>query len=381
MRILFITNNYTPYSGGVVSSIQATVGALQALGHEVQIVTLNFLGAKHQDPPYVHRVPSLLRFVYKNNRMAMPWRAKRHLRAIITRFSPDVIHVHHPFLLGWLGAQLGRRLSIPIVFTYHTLYEHYAHYVPAPELLVKFIIRRQVEQFCRYVDGIVLPSNAMHSHVGPTRAATLVLPSGLNQHFVDLPFRPHTIAEHNTIRLLLVSRFAPEKNIEWLLDVMILLRFCNVELTLVGHGAEYERLQFYAYRQLHLQETVIFVHKPTPQELLACYKRADIFLFPSTSDTQGLVLAEAMACGKPVVALDGPGQRDIIRDGYNGYIVKTKKQMADRIIDIARDRKLYKHLQDGAWHTGRDYDPLFLTRKLLTFYQGLLKKFIPEDQS
>jgi len=374
MRILFITNNYTPYSGGVVSSIQATVGALQELGHEVQIVTLNFLGTKHQDPPYVYRIPSLLRFVYKSNHMAIAWRAKRHLRDIITRFSPDIIHVHHPFLLGRLGAQLGRRLSIPVVFTYHTLYEHYAHYVPAPQWLVTFLIKRQVERFYRYIDGLVLPSCAMHSQVDPTSVPTLVLPSGLNLHFVDLPFRPHTIAEHNTIRLLLVSRFAPEKNIEWLLDVMILLRFCNVELTLVGHGVAYERLQFYAYKQLHLTQTVIFVHKPTPQELLACYKKADIFLFPSTSDTQGLVLAEAMACGKPVVAIDGPGQRDIIRDGYNGYIVKTKKQMADKIIDIARDGKLYKRLQDGAWHTGRDYDPLFLTRKLLTFYNRLLPK-------
>ncbi len=374
MRILFITNNYTPYNGGVVSSIQATVSALQALGHEVQIVTLDFLGGEHQDPPYVHRVPSLLRFTYKNNRMAVPWRAQRYLRALINRYSPDIIHVHHPFLLGWLGAKLGKRLSIPVVFTYHTLYEHYAHYVPAPQSLVTWYIRWHVRRFFKYVQGIILPSTALRGRIPEGKAKILVLPSGLNPYFIDLPLRLIIIQENRILKLLLVSRFVPEKNIEWLLDVIVLLKFCRVELTLVGHGAYYERLRMYAHDQLNLKQMVQFILKPTPQEIVSYYKKTDIFVFPSVSDTQGLVLAEAMACGKPVIALDGPGQRDIIRDGYNGYIVHTKKQMADTIIALARDGQLYKRLQEGAWHTGRSYDPLFLTQRLVTFYNELLGK-------
>jgi|SRR5579863_641224 len=374
MRILFITNNYTPYSGGVVNSIQATVTALQALGHEVRIVTLDFLGTAHQDPPYVYRIPSLLKFTYKNNRMAIPWRAKRYLRTMITQFAPNVIHVHHPFLLGNIGVQLGKQLSIPVIFTYHTLYEHYVHYVPAPTWLTTLFVRWRVNHCCRVVDGIVLPSSAMQHRITDTQAATLILPSGLGPSFVDLPLKIHTIAEDQLIRLLLVSRFVPEKNIEWLLDVVKLLRFCMVELTLVGYGTHYNRLRAYAYEFLKLKGIVTFVHKPTPQELLMCYKNTDMFVFPSTSDTQGLVLAEAMACGKPVIALDGPGQRDIIRNGYNGYIVNTQEQMAETILTIARDGKVYKKLQEGAWQTGRNYDPLFLTHKLVRFYNGLLNK-------
>src|SRR5579872_5344972 len=134
MRILFVTNNYTPYSGGIVSSIDATVHALYAKGHDVLLVTLDFFGVAVSEHKYIVRIPTIFRFMYKSNHMAIPWRATYELLSLAQTYSPDIIHVHHPFLLGKSGLDVAHILGIPCVFTYHTLYEQYAHYVPVPSL-------------------------------------------------------------------------------------------------------------------------------------------------------------------------------------------------------------------------------------------------------
>src|ERR1700722_5551560 len=323
MRILFVTNNYTPYAGGVVKSIQATVDALHHQGHEVFIVTLDFLGSLHDDPSYVFRIPSLIRFTYKQNYMAIAWRPRHYLEWYIKQLSPDVIHVHHPFLLGFLAAQLAKKHKIPVVLTYHTLYEQYAHYVPVPSGFAAWMIRIVVARFCKQVDGIIVHSQAVFACVVYGYAPLMILPSGVSAPFLSIPFQRKTISAH-PVRLLVVSRLVPEKNITWLLDLIALMPEVPVTLTIVGFGMLYDELRDYAYTTLQLGSRVCFVYKPSLDALLEQYRSAHLFLFSSTSDTQALVLAEAMASGTPVIALDGPGQRDIIEDGYDGFMMHDK---------------------------------------------------------
>src|SRR5579872_5996916 len=158
LRIAMVTNNYTPYSGGVVNSINSHVQALQDLGHEILIITLDFLGSQHRDPPYVKRVPCPIKFIYKNNHMAVPWRADHHVLELLQEFKPSIIHSHHPALLGMSACHVARLLSIPVVFTYHTLYEDYAHYAPLPERMTRPVIKKVVHDYCCSVDGIIAPS-------------------------------------------------------------------------------------------------------------------------------------------------------------------------------------------------------------------------------
>ena len=146
-------------------------------------------------------------------------------------------------------------------------------------------------------------------------------------------------------------------------------------LTLVGYGEHAKQLQEYAYHALQLpKERVQFVHKPPKEELLRYYSAADLFLFSSTTDTQGLVLAEAMACATPVVAIDGPGQRDIVRNGDNGFLVHSIQEMGVVVTRIAHDAALHKKLCCGAQETAHRYNPATITQQLIGLYKNAMEK-------
>src|SRR5579863_5217442 len=154
MRIFFVTNYYTPYSGGVTQSIIAITDALRTQGHEVFIITLDF-EPKTKSAPNVIRVPCPIRFMYKKNYMAIPWRPTYFITQLLRQYKPDIVHVQHPFLLGTSGLRAARACNIPCVFTYHTMYEDYAHYVPLPHRFTKKLISSAVRRFCNNVDGII----------------------------------------------------------------------------------------------------------------------------------------------------------------------------------------------------------------------------------
>lgn len=374
MRIFFVTNNYTPYSGGVISSITASTDALLAQGHEVFIITLDFLGAhKHTDPDYVIRIPCPIKFMYKKNHMAIPWRPTHAITQLLKQYKPDIVHVHHPFLLGVSALRAARRCHIPCIFTYHTLYEEYSHYVPIPDLCAKPLIRSTVARFCNAVDGIIVPSNAVKEYLLTQNITTPIntIPSPLRSFFFTPKTKPKVVHAKKHYELLVVSRFVPEKNIPFVFDVFKQLPE-NFTLTLVGYGSDYQRMQELAFDTLQLsQKRVRFIHKPPLDDLLHCYRNADLFIFPSQTDTQGLVLAESMSQGLPVIALDGPGQRDIITNGYNGFIVNNAHEMAITIMNIAHDTALHNKLSSGARATAQYYHTDSITKKLLRFYSAI----------
>ena len=381
MRIVFVTNNYTPYTGGVVSAIKALTYGLEQVGCEVHIITLDFLGNNHGDPHNVQRVPCPIRFVYKGNRMAIPWRPYSNMLRIIKDLKPTIIHSHHPFLLGSTARAVARALSIPHVFTYHTLYESYMHYVPLPISIGRFFLKRHIGIFLKSVDGIIVPSKAVCDYIKQTYAVKppmQVLPSPLQLPYTQQEIAFKKLVLHAPFHLLLVTRFVPEKNIKWVLTM-----YCQLKkqgsfvLTLVGYGFEYESLKQYAYSILKLSDKeVIFIHKPSPEQLIRSYIESYLFVFPSLIDTQGLVLAESMACGMPVIALPGPGQQDIIRNGYNGFIVDTESEMVDTIVHISRNSFLYQALQEGAFHTALAYYPQQIAKQLVSFYTSCIEQKI-----
>lgn len=374
--ILFVTNNYTPYSGGVVSSIQASTHELQKRGHSVHIVTLDFLGNNHNDPEFVTRIPCPLKFRYKTNPIAAPWRPTHNLQDVTQKIKPDIIHVHHPFLLGASAARVAQTLRVPIVFTYHTLYEHYAHYIPLPQQLTQWALKRIVPAFCAGIDGIIAPSNAiklMLEHACINKP-TIVLPSSIQAPF--LPAENFTLKAHTPFHLLHVGRFVKEKNVPFILDLMPQLPVHQFKLTMIGYGELYEEIQAYAFKTLKLSPAQVqFFHKPEKDVIARAYRDADLFLFSSYSDTQAIVLAESMAAGTPVLALDGPGQRDIIKQGYNGFIVHNADEMIGHINKIAGDKRLHETLQNNAWLTAQHYTPEQIIERLEAFYAKIITTF------
>lgn len=375
MRIFFVTNNYTPYSGGVVSSIITTTEALRTQGHEVFIITLDFLGKQHNDPDYVIRITCPIKFMYKKNYMAIPWRPTHAITQLLKKYKPDIVHVHHPFLLGMSALQAAQTYKIPCVFTYHTMYEEYAHYIPLlPQQWVKPLIHSIVTHFCSTVNGIIAPSNAIKEYLSlqninpPIR----VIPSPLSPLFFTQ--HPHTKSlEHKQqFKLLLVSRFMPEKNIPFVFNVFKQLPE-NFTLTLIGYGDQYETMQTLAFTTLQLSPNrVTFIPKQSHKRLLNYYHEADLFIFPSQTDTQGIVLAESMSQGLPIIALDGPGQRDIILNGINGFIINNTDHAVTTIMKIATDTSLHNQLISGAFNTAQQYHTNHIVKKLLDFYHMII---------
>lgn len=363
MRVAFVTNNYTPYAAGVVKSIDAITDQLRAMGHEVLIIAPQFL-KEHHDPEYVVRIPSFFRFMYQKKHMAVSWRAKHYLKQFLTQFNPDMVHVHHPFLLGYMARSIAKQMGIPVFFTYHTIYEDYVHYVPLPSRMVRPIVTKQVLAFCASVDHVVTPSIGIQGYLRQHGIRdTTVIASPIRNEFYNEQCTQKNLT--SPYQLICVSRFAKEKNLLMLFEVLDKLPK-EYHLTFVGYG----------HLEAELRESaqgfpgrVHFVINPPLQELLEVYQKAHIFLFPSQTDTQGIVLAESMATGTPVVALDGIGQRDIIKEGYNGFMVKDASHMAHIVHKIISNHIGYNTLQQQARESVGRYAPRNIVEQLLKVYK------------
>jgi glycosyltransferase involved in cell wall biosynthesis len=372
MRIFFVTNNYIPYSGGVTQSIIAETDALRSQGHEVFIITLEFVDKKNEpqsDPAHVIRIPCPIKFMYKKNYMAIPWRPTHAIKKLLQQYKPDIVHVHHPFLLGVSALHAAQKVNIPCVFTYHTIYEDYAHYVPLPKYYTKKLIHALVKHFCNAVDGIIVPSSAIKEYLCAQRITKpmAVIPSPLRAAFLT-QYKKNSPVNKKIFNLLVVSRFVPEKNIPFVFDIFKQLPE-NFNLTLVGYGNQFYAMQDLAFNTLKLShDRVHFIHQPSQDELLNQYRNADLFIFSSQTDTQGIVLAESMSQGVPVIAIDGPGQRDIVINNYNGFIINNAQDAAQKIILIANDTTLHNALIAGAVATAQNYHADRIMQKLLTFY-------------
>jgi 1,2-diacylglycerol 3-alpha-glucosyltransferase len=326
VRVALFTNNYLPFCGGVTISVETLRRGLTARGHEPWVFAPRFPGATDTDPRIV-RYPSLPAATYPEFAVAVPFsrRIARHARAL----AFDVFHAHHPFLLGPAARRLARRGRRPLVFTYHTRYEKYAHYVPVRRRVVETAAVWLSARFAARADVVIAPSAVVRDELR-TRGVEVpiaVVPTG-----VDLDaFAPgDRRAARRTLGLsfddplvLYVGRLDREKSVE-----RVLLAFDRIastvpaaRLALVGRGMEADRLARFA-RRLGAGSRILFAGGRPHDTLPAWYRAADLFLFASETETQGLVLAEAAACGLPAVAVSAPGCDEVIRDGETGLLTK-----------------------------------------------------------
>jgi glycosyltransferase involved in cell wall biosynthesis len=327
VRVALFTNNYLPFRGGVTTSVETLRRGLSARGHRVWVFAPRF---RHRvpDPPWVFRYPSVPAATYPDFALAIPWAPR--LAAQARALEPDVIHAHHPFLLGPAARRLARRTGRPLVFTYHTRYEKYAHYVPVHEPLVATVALMLSVHFAATADAVIAPSAAVRDHLVArgVRTPVAVVPTG-----IDLEqFRPGDAGRAREALgldpdgpvLLYVGRLDREKSVE-----RILLAFDRIaavmpraRLLLVGQGTEAGRLATLA-RTLAAGPRIHFVGGRPHEALPPYYQAADLFLFASETETQGLVLAEAAACGLPAVAVGAPGTDEVVRDGETGLLTKA----------------------------------------------------------
>ena len=373
--IVFITNNYKPYSGGVVSSIDSARAALIKQGFIVYIITLDFLSKYTETDHNIIRLYCPFKGIYKTKHIAIPWGTYVQMYTHINAIKPDIIHAHHPFLLGATGQQISRELHIPIVFTYHTMYEHYLHYMPFLQGVVKPLMQYHIRKFCNSIDGIIVPTISVNKYLQAQGIITpmQVIPSSILPLFIHpQPYKKDFKAPR--FHLISVSRFVKEKNIFFLINVFAQLDKNKFQLTLLGYGSELNVLRNYTYNILRLKECdITFIEHPSKTLLAEYYAKAHLFIFASHSETQGLVLAEAMAAGTPVIALKAIGAQDIIKNGVNGFLVENMYDMQEAIENCAHHEAMYMSLVQNAWHTAQSYHPEKIGYYLINFYRNIIE--------
>lgn len=347
LRVLITTDWWEPVVNGVVASVQTLRSALRALGCEVRVLTLS-QGILSRHEPGVYRIGSVsAAMVYDRARIGMPT-SRKVLRDILA-WRPDVVHSQCEFSTHRWARRISRLLGVPLVHTYHTIYEDYTHYY-SPSRTVG---RKVVESFSRRVlegtDAVIVPTAkvaALLSGYGVDRP-THVIPTGL-----DLArFRPARTAQERadvrTLRerlgiapgqkvLLSVSRLAKEKNLEEVLDLVAAADRDDAVLVMVGDGPHRAELEAHA-AALGIAQRVRFTGVVSPGEIQRWYRVGDVFLSASRSETQGLTFIEALASGLPLLCRRDPSLNGVILEGRTGWQFEDADQFVPRLRTLLDD--------------------------------------------
>jgi len=362
MRILLTAESYLPYVSGVTVSVDALARGLGARGHEVLVMaprpasgrSVESVGSPGPEPRHAWLASyQLPRFAPPSYRMPwpVPWhRGMREARA----FSPDIVHAHHPFVTGLMARRIAIASGAPLVFTHHTRFADYGHYLgrlagPGRHMTDAFLRR-----WWTGCAAIIAPSNDLADEIRGRltpghESRVQVIPTGIDVTGIRalVPVNPRATAgwPADTIVAASLGRLAAEKSPMTVLDAVAaaVLRVPELRLLMIGGGPEQDALRRRAL-QADLAGRVHFTGGLPRPDALARLAGADLFVFASRTETQGLVLAEALAAGLPAIALDGPGVRDSVRDGTDGVIVATDPseqrtaRLAHAIATVAIDR-------------------------------------------
>lgn len=365
MRVAMFTNNYLPFIGGVPISIERLRKGLESQGDDTLIVAPRYKDQPEQEAGVV-RVPSLLAMgenrEFRLANIFLP-RIRKRLRV----FKPDVIHLHHPIWLGSLGLFMAKRLGVPAVYTYHTRLEHYAHFVPLPGTLFRNLISHAlVKRFANRCDSVIVPTYSTEEYlrmIGVT-TPTFVQPTGIEYDRFQSVDEEKLTALREQLGLtdqkvfISVARLSNEKNIDFMIDAIDRLRKetrVPFRFLMIGDGHQRDRLQK-KIDSLGLESHFYLAGAIQPEDMALWYNLGDAFLFASKSETQGMVILEAMSAGLPVVAVRSSGIDDVVRDGQNGF--KTPENQS-RWVACARqlleDDDLRESLSQKARSFAADY--------------------------
>lgn len=393
MKIAIFTEVYRPIVNGVVTSVDSLAEQLRTLGHDV------FTFAPHipkgaESAGRVFRMPSLPLPARTEYRLTLPLVARRNKARFLSQC--DVIHSHSLFITGWMASYYARRrFRVPLIYTYHTLLDRYAHYSPLGQRLTSQLTRELTKTYANAADAVIVPTKTVAAELRNqgVSAPVCVVPTGIDLEVfrridrrAGLAIRDKFGIPHDAPMLLLVSRLAHEKNVPLALEALERLqtRLPGAHLLLVGAGPLRHSLEE-RVRASHLGGVVHFAGSIEHSEIPLFYAAADVFVFPSITETQGLVLAEAFAAGLPVVALDNPQTRDVFGEHLAGEIVADGESMANAIYELVRnaDRRLLAvtHAKTAA----AAFDARATAGRVLAIYEAVLStvqagsSLTPED--
>ncbi|BDP42379.1 mannosyltransferase [Deinococcus aetherius] len=371
LRIGLFTDTFLPDQNGIVTSVGLLSDELRARGHHVEVVAPSFPNEygpeEHDTRPDVRRVSSVRYVFLPTYRLAWPTRKDFERKY-------DLVHTHTPLTLGLAGARLARKWRVPHVTTYHTHIEAYTHYLPGLTPLQKHtgIVTRIMGLYYRRAQAVITPTAAM---LDVTQAMgvknPVVIPTAVEPEVLRKAPPVENPWPAGRRRLLSVGRLAREKRFDLVLDALAGLP--DAHLVVLGEGPEREHLIGHAER-LGVADRVSFLGVRPWTEIGAYYRLAELFLFASDTETQGLVLQEAQLMGVPVVAVGARGTLSGVAHGGSGYLVPPGDVGALRghAAEILADPALWARLSRGARAFGTAWTPGGVAERVLDVYAGVL---------
>lgn len=374
MKIGIFTDTYVPDTNGVVTVVRLMERELRRAGHEVLVFAPAHPGLWDEDP-HVFRFRSVRFVLYKGLRLAIPY----NRRALAMLRDLDVVHSQDPFSVGLVGFWASLRYGIPHVHTYHAQYVEYRKYLPYLIRPSRRAVERLSRTLCNQCDAVIAPSAALQQELlrYGVRVPVHVLPFGVDEELFDRPpgwdLRQALGLPPDAEVLLYVGRLGWEKNIELVVRSFrwVAAARPRVWLVIVGDGPHRPALERIV-RELALTERVIFVGQLPWERLVAPYQQASLFVFASKTETQGLVVMEAMTAGLPVVAVRAMGVADLVQSGETGILVDDGEEaFAEACLELLTDEPRRRELGRRACAWARAHSAQASVAQLIAIYEGV----------
>ncbi|MGH8594172.1 MAG: glycosyltransferase, partial [Gammaproteobacteria bacterium] len=380
MNILMLTNTFPPFVSGVSRSVQGFVDEFRGKRHRVLVAAPMFDGACRGEPDVV-RYPAIRGF--NGSGFSIPVPIPGRMAGALRQFQPELVHSHHPFLLGTTALRIAASHDIPLVFTHHTMYEKYTHYVPGDSPRLKRFVADLVVGYCNLCNAVIAPSESVAEVLRERKVVVpiTVIPTGVDTRFFTVgdgaAFRDTIGIPRDAFVVGHVGRLAPEKNLDFLTQAVIrfLREHRNGYFLLVGAGPRKKQIVA-AFAAGGLSQRLRAVGARQNAELASAYKAMDVFAFASHTETQGMVLAEAMAARVPVIAVEASGVREVVCDGVNGRLLRrdSLEEFTAALLQLASASMEQKRsIQAQAYDTARQLDITHTAAKALELYASLIE--------
>ena len=387
MRIGLFTDTYPPYINGVSTSVAMLENALRKKGHQVYIVTVNSenLKYKYENEDRIIRIPGVPIGIYDYRLTGVyPLKALNKIK----KWNLDVIHSHTEFGVGTFARIIAKQFNIPLVHTYHTMYEDYVHYITKGYFnnTSKRIVEYLTNFYCdQTATELIVPTKKTYDlfkekykyernvHIVPTGIEVeKFYNENIKKTALDEIRKKHNISKGNFV-ILYVGRIAKEKSIDFLIESHEELAFkYKAKLLIVGDGPDIDNYKKLA-KKLKIEDNVIFAGKIPWEEVCNYYAVADIFATASRSETQGLTVIEAMAASLPVVAVNDESFNTVVVNDLNGYLFENKKQYKEAVSKFIDEPSKLKHFREQARINAETYSSKYFGERVLDVYKSAIK--------
>jgi 1,2-diacylglycerol 3-alpha-glucosyltransferase len=382
MRIGIFTDTYPPYINGVSTSIAMLEKALEKKGHQVFIVTVNDKMFKYGNENKIIRIPGIPIGIYDYRLTGIyPLRAIEKIR----KWNLDVIHSHTEFGVGTFARIIAKQLDIPLVHTYHTMYEDYIHYITGGYFSKpgKKVVEYLTKFYCdKTATELIVPTRKTYDLFKEKYKVDRnvhIIPTGIEiERFYK---ENYTVSETEELRkniglkkddfvILFVGRLGREKSVDFLIENHkdIVKHNKNAKLVIIGHGPDAELFHKLALKE-KMEDNIIFTGKVPWEDVSKYYQLADIFTTASRTETQGLTVIEAIAASTPVVCVNDESFREVIIDDLNGYLFKNKKEYVKNIKKLMDDKNLWNRISNQARISSEVHSSKYFAEKVLDVYK------------